>query len=92
MIKSFKDKRTEQIFKGIAVKKMDMTLQAKAQAKLFILEAAQALTDLYQPPSNRFEALGGDLKNHYSIRVNVQWRIVFAWDAGAVEVTLIDYH
>jgi len=45
------------------------------------------------PPSNRLEALKGDRKGQYSIRVNQQWRICFRWDTGdASDVELTDYH
>ena len=30
-------------------------------------------------PSNRFEALSGNRKDQYSIRINNQWRICFEW-------------
>jgi hypothetical protein len=30
-------------------------------------------------PGNRFEALKGDRKGQYSIRINDQWRICFEW-------------
>jgi toxin HigB-1 len=59
------------------------------------------------PPSNRFEALGGDRKGQYSIRINAQYRVCFRWvppgdvapDADplqiageADEVEITDYH
>ena len=45
------------------------------------------------PPANRLEALKGDLKGYYSIRVNDQFRVVFGWkDNGAYEVDIVDYH
>jgi proteic killer suppression protein len=48
---------------------------------------------LRSPPGNRLEALKGDLKGLYSIRVNDQWRVVFLWNAdNAYEVRLLDYH
>ena len=31
------------------------------------------------PPSNRFEALGGDRNGQYSIRINAQYRVCFKW-------------
>ncbi|MBZ5537839.1 MAG: type II toxin-antitoxin system RelE/ParE family toxin [Acidobacteriia bacterium] len=46
-------------------------------------------------PGNRFEALVGDRKGQYSIRVNDQWRIWFEWPdrpAGPVNVEIVDYH
>jgi len=51
------------------------------------------IEDLRAPPGNRLEALAGDLKGHYSIRINDQWRIVFRWIDGAAEgVRVTDYH
>ena len=46
-------------------------------------------------PSNRFEALKGDRKGQYSIRINDQWRICFEWPDGAPEpfnIEIVDYH
>jgi len=58
-----------------------------------MMNAAHELRDLARPPANRLEALKGDLKGKYSIRINDQWRIVFRWEQGhAHEVTIIDYH
>ena len=54
---------------------------------------AQSLDDLRSPPGNRLEALRGDLKGFYSIRINKQWRIIFRWQASdAHEVRVVDYH
>ena len=54
---------------------------------------AGALTDLRVPPSHRLEALGGDRKGQYSIRINDQWRVCFRWtDEGATDIEIADYH
>ena len=54
---------------------------------------AGALTDLRLPPSHRLEALGGDRKDQYSIRINDQWRVCFRWtDEGATDIEIVDYH
>ena len=61
--------------------------------KLQILDAACVLDDLKVPPGNRLEALAGDRKGQYSIRVNRQWRLCFKWSNGeAKEVEFVDYH
>lgn len=63
--------------------------------KLFILDAAQMLSDLKAPPGNQLEALKGDLLGYHSIRVNDQWRIIFKWptpDLGPLNVDVVDYH
>jgi proteic killer suppression protein len=57
------------------------------------INAATALLDLKSPPGNRLEALRGDMRGWYSVRVNDQWRLVFRWSEGdAHGVRLIDYH
>ena len=64
-----------------------------AKRKLASLHAASRLEDLSIPPSNRLEKLRDDLKGHYSIRINDQWRLVFRWEEGnAHDVRIVDYH
>ncbi|MEM9001861.1 MAG: type II toxin-antitoxin system RelE/ParE family toxin [Bacteroidota bacterium] len=93
MIVSFGSKETEQIWKGIRVKKMPIDIQNIGRRKLRMLNNSQDLKDLRVPPSNRLEKLSGDLSGFYSIRINKQWRIIFKWDNGnANEVEIIDYH
>jgi proteic killer suppression protein len=61
--------------------------------KLDILDAATGLDDLRSPPGNRLEALKGDRRGQYSIRVNRQWRICFRWTPDGPEaVEIADYH
>jgi len=60
--------------------------------KLDILHYAKELADLRSPPGNRLESLKGDFIGYYSIRINDQWRIVFAWDNQPYDVRIIDYH
>lgn len=70
-----------------------MLIQQRARAKLLMLEAAGRLDNLRSPPGNRLEALRGNRRGQYSIRVNEQWRICFAWrDGEAWEVEIVDYH
>ena len=70
-------------------------IERPARLKLDRLEAAQALKDLAVLPGNRFEALAGDRKGQYSIRINDQWRICFEWQGGSPgpsNVEIVDYH
>ena len=64
----------------------------QADKRLRILDASETLEALGALPSNRFEALSGDRKGQYSIRVNQQWRVCFEWGEGAHQVEIIDYH
>ncbi|GJQ58787.1 MAG: type II toxin-antitoxin system RelE/ParE family toxin [Candidatus Scalindua sp. AMX11] len=93
MIKSFADKRTEQIFNGEKVKRLDARLQNKVLRRLRYIDAAERIEDLLVPPSNKLEKKEGDLKEFYAIWVNTQWRVIFKWiDNEAHEVQLVDYH
>jgi len=93
VIISFGSKETEQIWKGIRVKKMPIDIQKVGRRKLRMLNNSQDIADLRIPPSNRLEKLSGKLDGFYSIRINKQWRIIFKWENGnASEVEIIDYH
>ena len=94
MILSYRDKRTRDFASGKRVKALS-GIQRAAQLKLDRLDAATALRDLARLPGNRFEALSGDRKGQYSIRINDQWRICFEWaegDSGPSDVEIVDYH
>jgi proteic killer suppression protein len=83
----------EEIWRGEAVRRLPLEIQRLARRKLRMLNNAQSLSDLRVPPGNRLEALKGDRAGFYSIRVNDQWRICFAWsDGDASEVEIVDYH
>lgn len=60
---------------------------------MLYLNQAISLDDLRIPPSNHLEALKGDRKGQFSIRINKQWRICFTWQDGhAFDVEITDYH
>ena len=70
-------------------------IERAARLKLDRLEAATEVKDLAALPGNRFEALVGDRKGQYSIRINDQWRICFEWldrAPGPSKVEIVDYH
>jgi toxin HigB-1 len=93
MIKGFKDRATEAVFKGESPKGFPSDLVKVARRKLGYLEAAVDLRDLRLPPGNRLEALSADRRGQYSIRINDQFRICFAWTPeGPTEVEVTDYH
>ncbi len=91
MIKGFKCKNTERLFNGERVPAFS-GFQRQADKRLRILDASETLDTLKALPSNRFEALSGDRKGQYSIRVNQQWRVCFTWGDGAHDVEIVDYH
>ena len=92
MIKHFKNRATEQFFKGKQVKKFE-SFRQQAERRLQIIDSAASLDDLRNLPSNRFESLRGDRKGQYSISINQKWRICFKWEAPDVlDVEIVDYH
>ncbi len=94
MIKSFRDKKTQDFAEGKFVKALQGFKQ-QAEKRLEILDAAQSTTDLAALRSNRLEKLGGNRKGQYSIRINDQYRICFEWpdeQDGPVNVEITDYH
>lgn len=94
MIVSYRDKRTRDFAEGRRVKAFS-AIERAARLKLDRLEAALSLADLAALPGNRFQALRGDRKGQYSIRINDQWRVCFEWpqdSPGPVNVEIVDYH
>jgi proteic killer suppression protein len=92
-IKSYKDDATERFHvEGVAPRPWRSITKA-ALRKLDMLDAASVLGDLKSPPGNRLEALKGNRRGQYSIRINDQYRICFRWtDDGAEDVEIVDYH
>ena len=77
MIVSYRDKRTRDFAAGKRVKAFS-GIDPAARLKLDRLEAAVELKDLSALPGNRLEAVKGDRKGQYSIRINDQSRRHFA--------------
>ena len=94
MIRGFKGKFAERIFRDRAVPKGFLADMAKiARRKLVMVNNAGVLGDLKSPPGNRLEALQGKLAGKHSVRINDQWRIVFRWTQnGPEDVEIADYH
>lgn len=93
MIRSFKDRMAEAVFRGESPRGFPSDLVKIARRKLGYLDAAVDLRDLRQPPGNRLEALKGDRQGQHSIRINDQFRICFLWTPqGPTNVEVTDYH
>jgi proteic killer suppression protein len=92
MIRSFRDAEAEKLFNDQFSKRY-RAFERTAQRKLTMLDEAENLKDLAMLPGTRLEALGGDRKGQYSIRINDQFRICFTWEDGnADNVEIVDYH
>jgi toxin HigB-1 len=95
MIRSFKHQLAADLFfervTG-ASRRFPPELRGVARRKLQYLNSAAALIDLRSPPGNHLEALKGNRKGQYSIRINDQWRVAFRWEDGPKDVEVGDYH
>ena len=97
MIQAFKNTGTEDIFNGEntkgARKFCPTSIWKIAARKLDQIDSIVALHELRIPPNNKLEALSGDRKGQYSIRVNDRYRICFVWsEKGPDQVEIVDYH
>jgi proteic killer suppression protein len=95
VIRSFADDDTRRIWEGEVVRSKPQDIQRRAFRKLQALNAATEVEDLRYPAGNRLEALRGDRRGQWSIRINDQWRICFRWEPGAngpEDVEIADYH
>jgi proteic killer suppression protein len=92
VIRSFANKETQRLFETGRSRKFSSFARI-AIRKLTQLDIVERLEDLKIPPGNHLEALLGDRKGQYSVRINDQFRICFRWETdGAYEVEIVDYH
>lgn len=92
MIESFRCRDTQALFERKRVARF-ANIERVARRKLEQLEWAERIEDLRVPPQNRLEALKGDRKGQWSIRINDQWRVCFRFVSGrALDVEIVDYH
>jgi proteic killer suppression protein len=90
----YRDRRTARFAAGERIRDFQ-AFREQAERRLDVLEAAVDRMDLLRLPSNHFEALSGDRKGQFSIRINKQWRICFEWPDGCnrpFNIEITDYH
>jgi proteic killer suppression protein len=93
MIRSFKNKETEKVFRAEYSSRLPQDIQRVAYRRLLSLDSAEELIDLNAVPGNRLEKLIGDRAGQYSIRINDRWRVCFHWNEGVADsVEIVDYH
>jgi toxin HigB-1 len=94
LIRSYCDSSTQRFAGGERVRQWE-PFRRQAEKRLRVLDAAASLSDLAALNSNRLEALKGNRRGQYSIRINAQWRICFWWpkdELGPSGVEIVDYH
>lgn len=93
MIQTFANAETERLFATGKSRRLPPDILRRAIMRLAQLDAATAIEDLRQPPSNRLEALSGSRAGQWSIRINDQWRVCFQFANGdAFDVEIVDYY
>jgi proteic killer suppression protein len=93
MIRSFANAETQRYFATGKSRRLPPEILKRAAMRLTQLNGAASVEDMRFPPSNRLEALRGDRKGQWSIRINNQWRICFRFADGDVfDVEIADYH
>lgn len=96
MIKSFKDGETGALCRfyrdGTRSAVIPALIENSLKRKLDLIEAATTEKSLFAPPSNNYERLSGNLTGWSSIRVNIQWRLIFRWREGAAMDIYLDPH
>ena len=91
MIRSCRDRDVQRLLERRFSRRLQ-AIEKSARVRLEVLDAATSLGDL-DLPGFRLEALKGDRKGQYSVRINGQYRICFTWrDGDAHGVEIVDYH
>lgn len=85
--------QTERIWNGQRSKRLPADIQSRAYRKLRLIDAAENLDDLKNPPGNKLHALKDDRVGQHAIWINDQWRVCFRFkDGNAYDVEIVDYH
>jgi proteic killer suppression protein len=93
VIRNFADADTRLLWETGKSRRIPANIRKTALRKLAVLDSAEALRDLVDPPGNYLEALTRDRMGQHSIRVNNQYRLCFVWkEPDAFEVEFVDYH
>lgn len=93
MIRSWADRRTKLVFEGATPKGFPVELASRTRRLLERIHTAHDVQDLKFPPSHRLHRLQGDQSGRWSVSVNAQYRITFAFEGHhAFDVRFEDYH
>jgi len=92
MIKGFRHKGLEAFFESGSKSGIQANHAKKLSRQLTALNEADSENDMDQPGWN-LHPLKGDLADHWSVKVNGNWRMTFVFEDGdAYLVDYQDYH
>jgi len=93
VIRSFAYSDTQLLWETGKSRRIPANIRKAALRKIAVLDSAEELSDLADPPGNRLEALTKERKGQHSIRINNQYRLCFVWkEPNAFQVEIVDYH
>jgi toxin HigB-1 len=88
MIKSFRHAGIERFFSTGSKAGIQPSHAAKLSVQLFQLNRAKTAADM-DAPGWALHRLRGDLKHHWSVKVNGNWRLTFTFEGE--NAILVDY-
>ena len=88
MIKSFRHKGLKQFYETGSMRGIQAGHAPKLRRQLARLEVAEVPQDMNIPGWD-LHPLKGTLKGHWSVKVNGNWRLTYAFDDG--DIVLVDY-
>lgn len=92
MIKSFRHAGIEKFFKTGSKAGIQPKHVAKLSVQLFALNRAKSAADM-DASGWDLHALSGELRGHWAVKVNANWRITFTFEKeDAILVDYCDYH
>lgn len=92
MIKSFRHSGIEQFFRTGSKRGIQPAHAEKLANQLQLLDFAKSAMDMNMPGWGMHK-LSGDLKGHWSVKVNGNWRLTFTFEKeNAILVDYQDYH
>jgi len=79
-------------FENVQAGDIPATIESPLRRKLSLLDAASTEKSLFAPRRNNYERLAGNLEGWSSIRVSIQWRLIFRWREGHAYDLYLDPH
>lgn len=89
MIVSFRHKGLETMYRTASLRGVQVAHADRLRRILSALDAASSPAELNHP-GYRLHPLKGELKGHWSVWVNGNWRVTFRF--AGTDVELVDYH
>lgn len=90
-IKSFRSAPLKAFFEDGTTRRLAVQNTARLARILAALDAAVKPSDM-NLPGYRFHTLAPGQPGRYAVTATANFRVTFAWNAGAVDVDLEDYH